>query len=197
MPFERGDCPDDPDKMREGELCLVPLSKDVKGKLEKADAKTHKCGEPECETLVTSQTMALDLSSQKSCDGKEARLLDGQLVVKELVHAIDAASSGRGFHSGRFEWQSSAGLVVGELSGLTNAGLVRKPAFDACERCRTERIDTGRFCGTVEKAEQEEFEDARVFGLYRLRFTRQSKTGGFLGGVVGTWEGVVVRPCRD
>jgi hypothetical protein len=196
MPFDPADCPDNPDKMREGEFCLVSLSKNAKGKLGKPDADTHRCGEPGCETFVTAQTMIAELSSNKGCDAKEARLLDGKLVVKELVHAIDAVESGRGFHSGRFEWESSAGVAVGELSGLTNAGLVRKPPFNACERCRTERIDTGRFCGVVEKAEQEEFEDARVFGLYRLHFSRQIKSG-FLGAVTGSWEGVVVRPCRD
>ncbi|HKP90617.1 MAG TPA: hypothetical protein VJT75_11680 [Thermoleophilaceae bacterium] len=196
MSFDPADCPDNAEKMLEGGYCLASLSKNVKkGDLQKPNPKHYSCKEPECETLVTAQTMVLDLSTQRGCDDKLARLLDGRVVVEELVHAFNVDPSGRGFHSGRFQWESKAGVAVGELSGMTNAGLFRKPAFDACEKCLTTRIDLGRFCGAVEKAEAKEFEGARLFGVYRLRFSRASGNG-FVGNVTGTWEGVVVRPCR-
>ena len=194
MPFERGECPDDPGKIREGEFCLASLSKDVKGEIEKPDPDLHKCAEPECATLVTAQAMIVKLTSQKACDDKLASLLDGELAVEGFVHAFDTDPTHRGFHAGEFEWKSKAGLIVGELSGVTNAGLFRRPAFNACEKCQTTRIDTGRFCGVVEEARKKELEDARVIGVYRLRYSRQLK-GGFFGSVAGTWEGVVVRPC--
>jgi hypothetical protein len=195
MPFEPGECPEDADKIRNGDFCLATLSKNVKGEIQKPKGDLQKCGEPECATFTTVQTMILKLSTQKSCDDEVGRLLDGDLVVETFAHAFDTDATHRGFHGGKFQWKSGSGLVVGELSGVTNVGLFRKPAFDSCEKCGTERIDTGRFCGEVEETGKKELEGAKVIGVYRLKYTRQSK--GFMGNVSGTWEGVVVRPCRD
>ena len=123
MPFEPGECPEDARKISNGDFCLASLSKNVKGQIKKPDGDLHKCGEPECATFTTVQTMILNLSGQKPCDDEVGRLLDGDLVVETFAHAFDTDATHRGFHGGEFRWKSRSALVVGELSGVTNVGL--------------------------------------------------------------------------
>jgi hypothetical protein len=105
------------------------------------------------------------VATNRQCDSEQGRLLDGAFQVAELVHVFDREGRERGFHSGRFEWSTDRGTVVsGELSGITNAGTHREPAFDACQRCNEPGFMEGRFCGTIDRTPEEGLEGCRVFG---------------------------------
>jgi hypothetical protein len=195
MAFQRTRCPDNPRTMAAGRFCLASLSKDLRGKAAKPDPRRHSCGEPKCETLVSAQVVELELVSHGDCDDDLARLLDGGLKLS-LIHAMkDGDTRARGFHYARFEWSAPGTLIVGEMSGATNAGVHREPAFKACEKCESIPIDEGRFCGQVERARRKAFEGAQVFGIYRLDLDDPTQDG-FAGAVKGTLEGVVLQPCR-
>ena len=86
----------------------------------------------------------------------------------DLVHVFDGDGTGRGMHSGEFRWQSSIGLIMGRLAGITNAGTHRPPVFNECQRCR-DAVMEGQFQGTVCRPRSPEFSDCQVFGAYRLR----------------------------
>ena len=79
------------------------------------------CEEPDCLTLTTVQTLTLKLGSHQDCDSL-GEALDGLIEVRDFVHVYDSNGNERGFHSGRFRWESDLGLIFGELSGITNAG---------------------------------------------------------------------------
>lgn len=113
------------------------------------DARRHECREEDCPTLTAEHVLRLDLTSH-ACDSGLGLLFDGRLVSKDLV-SVFAASSGerRGMHTGTFIWQSAAGPVEGRLSGMTNEGTHREPAFDACQRCDERGVMEGRLCGRI------------------------------------------------
>ncbi len=193
---ERAACPDDPRFMREQNLCLFALSKNLEGSIGRAEGERRECGDPECRTLMTVQPLSLEVRTNELCDSEQGRLLDGALEVEGLVHVYDGDGTERGFHSGEFRWRAEGMLVVGELSGITNAGTHREPVFEPCQRCLAPGFMEGRFCGTIEETEEERLRGCRLFGTYRLRFRETSGEGIPEQELAGTLEGVVVCECR-
>lgn len=146
---------------------------------------------------MTVQPLSLEVLTNRPCDSEQGRLLDGTLEVEELVHVYDGDATRRGFHSGEFRWRAEGTLVVGELSGITNAGTHRRPAFDpSCQRCFAPGFMEGRFCGAIEETEEERLRGCRIFGAYRLHFRETSGEGIPEQELAGTLEGLIVCECR-
>jgi hypothetical protein len=187
-------CPDYVQNLLRGDYCLSALSKDLKGTSSAPEADRHDCHEPGCSVLVTRQKLELKVTRHKECDAKLSQLLDGTMEIA-IGHAFDSDTKHRGMHGGRFTWQTKAGVVSGELAGVSNAGLHRPPAGD-CEKCFALRVDEGRFCGEFTELVDKDLEGTHLVGLYRLKYTRVSGRG-FAGDVAGVLEGNIVLPCRD
>lgn len=183
---------DDPCTMLRRQVCLSPVSKDIEGEVGDPESERRACREPECVTLTSVQPLTLKLNTHQDCD--RVAELDGTIEVRDLVHVFDGDGTGRGFHSGSFRWASVAGLILGHLSGITNAGTHRAPAFQECQRCQ-DAVMEGQLCGTVCRSREPGFADCQVFGAYRLRI-EPSPEGLRPQGVRGTFEGVLVCPCR-
>ncbi len=190
----RCDCPDDPCKMLARTVCLSSVSKNIEGEAGSPEPERRQCEESGCLTLTTVQTLTLKLGSHQDCDSL-GEALDGVIEVRDLVHVYDGNGNERGFHSGRFRWESDLGLIFGELSGITNAGTHRAPAFKECQRCK-DPVMEGQLCGTVCRARKPEFAGCQVFGSYRLRVD-PAADGLPAQGVRGTFEGVLVCHCRS
>jgi hypothetical protein len=187
-------CAAEPAELVLADLCLDELSKDAEGELVPLGAEPHDCPEHDCRTLTAEHALVLSLR-QHACDSEIGTLFDGRLVSKDLT-TVFAQGSGerRGMHAGTFQWRSAAGIVVGHLSGMTNEGTHREPAFKACQTCDERGVMEGRFCGRLVRVRDPKLAGAQVFGAYRIAFDA-SESGG-TGGVRGTLEGVVVRGCE-
>lgn len=191
---KRCDGPDDPCQMLAQVVCVSSVSKDIEGELGGPEPERRECEQRRCLTLTTVQTLTLKLGSHPDCDSLGVAL-DGPIEVRDLVHVFDTDGNQRGFHSGRFRWESEIGLIFGELSGITNAGTHRAPAFQECQRCM-DPVMEGQLCGTVCRARKPEFAGCQILGSYRLRID-PAADGLPAQGVRGTFEGVLVCPCRS
>jgi hypothetical protein len=189
-------CPDAPELILDREICLSEISKDLEGDLRLLESEREECASPKCRTLKTVHLLELKVQSHRPCDSRPGRLLDGVFSVRDLAHAFARGDGNRrGVHAGNFRWRGRNILVTGSISGITNAGTHRKPAFDDCQECDGHGYMEGRFCGTVRKARALELVGCQVIGVYRLRFD-PSREGGS-GAVRGTLEGVLVCPCKE
>lgn len=175
-------------------VCLSSVSKDIEGEIGDPEGERRECREPRCATLTTTQPLTLKLGSNQDCDSLGG-LLDGLIEVRDLVQVYDTDGNQRGFHSGRFRWESGIGLIFGELSGVTNAGTHRPPAFGECQRCR-DAVMEGQLRGKVCRAREARFAGCQIFGAYRIRIDPGAQ-GIPQQRVVGTFEGVLVCPCRS
>ncbi len=124
---ERTACSDDPRFMREQNLCLFALSKNLEGRIGRAEGERRECQDPECGTLMTVQPLEFEARTNDPCNSRQGRSFDGALEVEDFVHVYDGDATERGFHSGEFRWRAKGTLVIGELSGVTNAGTLRGP----------------------------------------------------------------------
>jgi hypothetical protein len=188
-------CFDDPKEILSSEVCVSSLSKDAHGETSLRSSSPHECKEARCVTLRTSAALKLVLTSNSPCDGLLGQDLSGNLSVDVLATAYEKDGLGRGVHAGDFLWTTAKGVgIQGRMSGITNAGLVRaKPFAPNVEKCISEGILVGRFCGQVTRTENPKLRGARIVATYRLKTTASPK--GETGTVVGTVEGVVVTPC--
>jgi len=188
-------CDGTPAELLMSELCLDELSKDVRGDLHLVESRRHECREDDCLTLTVEHLLRLELTSH-ACDSALGALLNGRLQSKDLVSVFTAGSgNSRGMHTGTFVWQSAAAWISGRLSGMTNEGTHREPAFSACQQCDERGVMEGRLCGKIVRTADRRLTGAQVFAAYRLRFD-PGEDGG-QGAVTGTIEGLVVRTCRD
>jgi hypothetical protein len=184
-------CFDDPKGIFEKEFCIPAVSKDLKGDLKLGSGKEHKCSEPECKTLRTVNFLKVKVSATL-CDSPEAKPLNGTLTV-ELVTAYDTDGNHRGFHAGDFTLAGAAGLkITGRMSGLTNEGSHRLP-IKSCQKCGDRGIMEGRLCGNVDDPGRSRLRGAQLIAAYRIKF--DPSIAGASGAIVGTLEGVLVRPC--
>lgn len=82
--------------------------------------------------------------------------------------------------------------MVGRISGMTNVGTHREPAFfPACQRCDDTLVMEGRLCGSVVSSQDPRLKNSQVFGVYRIRLYSLTNASD----VKGTFEGVLLRPC--
>lgn len=181
----------DPCTMLRRPVCLTSVSKDIEGEFADPENERRSCADPGCETLTSLQSLILKLATHQDCD----RLieLDGTIEIRDLVHVYDNDGTGRGIHSGSFRWESSVGLIFGDISGITNAGTHRAPAFRECQRC-WDPIMEGQLRGTVCRAREPGYLGRTIFGAYRLRI-EPSPDGLQRQGVRGTFEGVLASAC--
>jgi hypothetical protein len=188
-------CIDDPITIHQKEWCLSAVSKDVKGEMHLSESKSHQCHTPPCKTLKTVHQLKIAIAAHPLCDSHPAGLLNGDLVVERLVTVFDTDGVHRGLHSGDFTWNGAAGIhVTGRLSGVTNVGTHRAPAFNDCQKCDERGVMEGRLCGRIQSPNQPALNGCQVTGAYRIRFD-PGATGG-QGAVRGTLEGVILCSCQ-
>lgn len=187
-------CPDDPPALLSQPICLSALSKDLRGSLKLNVSDPHKCAHPECETLKTGHGLAVKVLAHPPCDSEIGGVLNGTITVDRLITAFEKDGLQRGLHAGDFVWLGSGALVHGRMSGMTNVGTHREPAFEKCQTCDTRGVLEGRLCGEIVQAKNPALKGCQVLGVYRIRF-KPSKKGG-TGSVLGTFEGTIVCPCK-
>ncbi len=189
-------CLDDPPTILKQDMCLNELSKDLRGELTLNVSDLHKCSVPECRTLKTGHTLKVEAVSHDPCDSKLGRLLDGTIVVGRLITAFNEDGNRRGFHAGDFEWDASGSgtTIRGRISGVTNVGTHREPAFRECQRCDDGGVMEGRLCGQVVSTHTPELKGCHIVAAYRIKFDPSDKGGE--GQVFGTLEGVVICYCQ-
>jgi hypothetical protein len=189
-------CLDDPGTILQKEWCLSALSKDLRGTLNLTDSKSHQCHTPSCKTVKTVQVLKVKADSHPPCDSHAGKLLDGTIVVERLVTVFDQDGMHRGFHAGDFIWQGGAGIqVTGRMSGVTNVGTHRAPAFNDCQKCDEKGVMEGRLCGQIASTSNPTLNGCQVMADYRIKFD-PGATGG-QGAVRGTLEGVIVCSCHQ
>jgi hypothetical protein len=187
-------CIDDPAALLRPE-CLSVVSKDVEGKLTLPKPKLVKCSKPACETLITVQSLRVQIKTHKPCDPKESEFLDGSFFVQNLTTAYAQSGLGRGVHAGDFVWTAGNNKITGRMSGLTNEGSHRAPAFKDCQRCDEKGVMEGRLCGKAIDTGDPRLKGCQIIGVYRFKFTPTEK--GATGGVMGVIEAVIMCPCRQ
>jgi hypothetical protein len=199
MPLSANPCgvADDAPSLWAKHICLDPVSKDIRGELGLLDRDLQKCERPPCETLKTDHSLKVRVGSHQPCDSEHGRLLDGVLFIRRLVTAWSSPSpEARGIHTGDFTWTDGAlgaFRIEGRMSGMTNVGTHREPAFDPCQKCQAPGFMEGRLCGRIVRAADKRLIDCQVVAAYRLRFDPSSGFGD--SAVEGTMEGVVVCSC--
>ncbi len=189
-------CWDHPSDVLERHGCLLPLSKDIEGFLSDPDRVERHCKDPGCVSLRWANSIKVELAPHV-CDDPQLVSMNGTLSVGNLATAFAGDRSYyRGVHAGDFRWViPPAGIVVvGRISGITNAGILREPPFTSCEECRQPGIMTGRLCGVISEAPPThgQWLNSMVNAVYRWSF---DLGGG--GRIYGTLEGAITVVCRE
>jgi hypothetical protein len=187
-------CLDDPPTILKQSMCVNPLSKDTSGKLTLNVSERNQCKEPQCVTLKTVHQLKLKAKAHKPCDSKIARSLNGEIVIERLVTAFDQDGNHRGFHAGDFVWTGAGVQATGRMSGITNAGTHREPAFKPCQKCDEPGVMEGRLCGQIVESQDPALKGCQIVAVYRIKFDPSEKGGQ--GAVRGVIEGVIVCPCK-
>ncbi len=187
-------CDGRPEELARSVLCLDDLSKDVKGELKIIDVEDRVCDKLGCKTLVVEHLLRAEVISHR-CDSELGALFDGTLVVRNLTTVFaDASGMRRGLHTARFQLRTAIGVVQGRMSGMTNEGTHREPAFKGCQECGEIGVMEGQLCGRVVRAKDPALRGAQVTAAYRFAFEPSDRGGE--GGLAGTIEGVLVRNCE-
>ncbi len=195
---------DEPMALYQREVCLLPVSKNLRGRINLTLSEAQVCDDEPCQTLKTLHSLQLSVASE-DCDGEASACLDGGpppvLAVPNLAHALIDDGGGRGPHTGDFFWQGECMRVIGSLSGMTNVGTHRNPVFDDCQTCDERGVLEGRLVGRVVRARDERLVGCCLTAVYRMRFEPNPAfdpevTPG-QPNIHGTLEGVIVCPCED
>jgi hypothetical protein len=174
-------------------VCVSPVSKDLKGELSLVHSEPETCVPLRCKTLETLHHLRLEVVAH-SCDSPAAAVLDGTLASGDLVHKFaDADGTHRGVHEGTCTWTAPGLAATGTLRGVTNAGTHRAPAFDDCQQCDNPGVMEGLLVATIRKARNRRLIGCTIQAAYRLRFEADPKGGQ--GGAAGTLEGAIVCDC--
>lgn len=187
-------CLDDPATIFKQKMCVHSVSKNLKATIKLVDKNEQKCEKPGCLTLKTIHALKITVVSNDPCDSKFGKVLTGAIVVERLASAFDQDGTRRGFHAGDFLWKTASFTAAGRLSGVTNAGTHRGPAFKDCQTCDARGFMEGRICGAITDTNKPELKGCQIIGTYRMQFT-PTKTGGS-GSGPGTIEAVLVCPCE-
>jgi hypothetical protein len=174
--------------------CLDAVSKDVEGVMLLLAAEEEECRKLDCKSLTTRHAVRARLRAH-DCDGDLGGRLDGALVLDRLTTVFeDADPAGRGVHAGDFRWFNRGLVITGQLHGITNAGILRRPLERACEECRQPNVMIGRLCGTVGRAFiAPGLEGALLTAIYR--FEADLRPVDEPVPLVGTIEGAVIQVC--
>lgn len=185
---------DDPRSLYQQPICLLPVSKNLRGELDLCFSEREECHEPGCLTYKTDHVLRLEVEGF-DCDGEAGACLDGRFLVRNLVHALIENGHGRGPHTGDFTWRGDCMIVVGEMSGMTNIGTHREPVFDPCQVCDQRGVLEGRLVGRIVRARDKRLVGCCLTAVYRIRFDPSERFQDT--GVEGTLEGVIVHPCEE
>jgi hypothetical protein len=187
-------CFDDPKLIFSESVCILSVSKDIKGELSPPKQREQVCNEQHCETLHTLCKLEATLHTDPPCDSERARILDGRLVVRDLATAYDINIKRRGVHAGDFTWTGRGIEVSGRMSGITNAGILRGNVFEpACEKCLEPLVMVGRICGTVSRASDPHIARASIVAVYRFQLLEPHPNEPTR--FKGTLEGALVPRC--
>ena len=115
-------------------------------------------------------------------------------MVDRLITVFDTDGAHRGVHAGDFVWTGAPGVqITGRLSGVTNVGTHRLPAFADCQKCDAKGVMEGRLCGQIASTSNPALNGCQVVADYRIAF--DSGTSGGQGSVKATLEGIVMCAC--
>lgn len=185
-----------PDVLLSQTYCIAEVSKNLDGQMVVLNATQRSCRRPGCEPLTLVQELRLSLKTH-TCDSALGLVLDGSVGVRDLTTVFTGPKEHlRGVHAGRFSWApSGGGRIVGTIQGITNAGIIRPPAFGQCETCDQGGVLTGHLFGTGNNVPSIPVPDFHVEAVYRLAWD-PSATPRSTAPVIGTIEGVLILPCR-
>jgi hypothetical protein len=187
-------CFDNPSDIFQQQVCINPLSKNLKGTLTLLERKEELCTVPPCKTLKTIHRLKVEARVNTPCDSRVARSFSGTIVVEKLITAFDQGGSHRGVHAGDFVLVAPSLKATGRISGLTNQGTHRLPAFTDCQKCDARGVMEGRLCGQVVESQDPALKGSQIVAAYRIKFD-PSVTGGS-GAIVGVLEGVIAVRCK-
>ena len=168
----------------EEKVCMVKVSKDLSGSFTVIRQEWQECAAPLPNTLKAMIALKAQVTSHSPCDDPNyARVFDGD-IQGELVFAYMDSGSDRGYHVGKFEWHGGDALLVGKMSGVTNAGTHR-----ACEPCDQGGHMEGRLDAIVVEGK---FEGGRLLAVYVISYdtSGEAQDTGFSGAL----EGVLILP---
>lgn len=186
-------CDGRPADLARAVLCLDELSKNVEGELVIIDSRPRECPELDCRTLTVEHLLLVEAKTH-SCDSALGKRFDGKLRSRDLTTVfVNGSGNRRGMHTGTFVWHTSAGTVQGRMSGMTNEGTHREPAFRRCQHCDDRGVMEGRLCGRLVEAADPALVGAQVTAAYRFAFDAGEEGGR--GALRGTIEGLLVRNC--
>lgn len=192
-------CADNPVSTWRYPSCVSALSKNLHAHLRLVEKKRERCADRRCVSLKTLHVLEMEMDPY-DCDSPTGKRLNGVITVRRLVTIFDRDSSGRGVHCGDFLWSNGPNLrIIGRLSGITNAGLLRRP-FKDCEECRAPFILYGRLCGRIVSTKIAALEGCQVLAMYRIALdTADGPTKDPIEAAVGpgTLEGAVHCACRS
>jgi hypothetical protein len=186
-------CLDDPGTILEKNSCLSALSKNLEGKFDLVNATAHTCRLPDCQTLKTVHKMVFVPHPNAPCDPHLPAPFDGRITVARLVTAFIKSEKGRGFHAGDFDWAATGLRVQGRMSGVTNVGTHREPAFKDCQSCDQVGVMEGRLCGQVVESKDGSLAQCQIVAAYRIHF--EPAPVGIMKFVGGTLEGIISCLC--
>ena len=67
------------------------------------------------------------------------------------------------------------------MSGVTNAGTHRLPAFKDCQKCDDRGVMEGRICGQIVSPNNPALNGCQVMAAYRIRFDSSAHRGNRRG----------------
>jgi hypothetical protein len=137
----------DPGTYYKERICMWQVSKDLRGEFQVANQERQQCGKPDCLTLKGQVRLKAQARSHVPCDSVTARPFDGD-IEGEIVFAYIEDGHRRGYHVGKIKWGSATSTLIGQLSGVTNAGTHRRPLPD-CEPCDRRGHMEGRLDAVV------------------------------------------------
>jgi len=170
-------------------ICMWAVSKDLKGEFVVGEQGEQKCARPPCSTLKAHLKFKVQVTPHHPCDAVASRAFDGT-ISGELLFAYIESGHGRGYHLGRFDWSGSTSRLIGRMSGVTNAGTHRSPAAP-CEPCDRRGHMEGRLDAIVVEGDHK---GCRIRATYVIDFDTSYRAQNTA--VLGTLEGVLIRPCE-
>jgi len=192
-------CYDNPAGIWRQPACVSALSKNLHAHLDLAQQNRERCADRRCASLKTLHVLEMEMDPHE-CDSPAGKRVNGLITVRRLVTIFDRNSGERGVHAGDFLWSNSSGLrIVGRMSGITNAGLLRAPGFKDCEVCRQPYVLYGRMCGRIAATRIAALEGCQILAMYRIVLeTPDSGSGDLFEGAAGpgTLEGAIMCACK-
>jgi hypothetical protein len=192
-------CYDNPASILRDPACVSALSKNLHVHLRLTNRKRERCADRRCVTLKTVHELEAEMEPHE-CDSPAGRRINGLIRVPRLVTIYDRDGLGRGVHAGDFSWSNGRDLrITGRMSGITNAGLLRAPAFKDCEKCRQPFVLYGRICARIFGTKVAALEGCQILATYRIAFEADEARGAEgleQAAGPGTLEGAIICLCR-